>query len=207
MAKSTQKKSDPSLTRNFAKLEKRLESLESAHRAEVSTLTARVTALENRVLELERRDMIALEADGSVSFPDAEFFFRETPTWRKDPPPVKRGRRPRIPTEAFIKRRDGLLQFLEVRWARLKSAMDEPGSLERLLAEIKLASPGAEGTWRYRHLTEHIAILWEFLNSGRYSGETRQIADAMAGVPEMKWRSSLDLGTKTPSNHVTERRE
>jgi hypothetical protein len=42
-------------------------------------------------------------------------------------------------------------------------------------------------------------MLWEFLNRDRYKGEPRQIANAMAGVPEMKCRSSLDLGTKHPS--------
>jgi hypothetical protein len=38
------------------------------------------------------------------------------------------------------------------------------------------------------------------LQSGRYTGEPRQIAYAIAGVPELAWRTSLDRGTKNPSS-------
>jgi hypothetical protein len=73
-------------------------------------------------------------------------------------------------------------------------------SIERLLATIMRACPGAESNDGYIQLTKHIGDLREFLKSGRYIGEPRQIAYALAGRPEMKWRSSsFDYCTKNPS--------
>jgi len=83
--------------------------------------------------------------------------------------------------------------------ARSPQAHERPKSLEHLLQSIKNTSPGAQTNWPYLHSTENIADLWAFLTSGRYKGEPREIAYAMAGVPDMKWRSSLDACTKQPS--------
>ena len=77
--------------------------------------------------------------------------------------------------------------------------MGDPKSLEYLLLVIERASPGAQGMWAHRQLKENLDMLWKFLNSGRYKGEPRQIANAMAGVPKIMWRTSLDVGTKHPS--------
>ena len=64
---------------------------------------------------------------------------------------------------------------------------------------LKDASPGGEDTRAHRQLTQHTGRLWEFLHSGRYTGDPRQIAYAMAGVPKLAWRTSLDRGVKAPS--------
>ena len=77
--------------------------------------------------------------------------------------------------------------------------MLKPDSLEHLLRIIDSASPGAKGAWAYQHLTENIGTLWTFLMSGRYTGQPIQIANAIAGVPELSWRSSLDRGSKIPN--------
>jgi hypothetical protein len=77
--------------------------------------------------------------------------------------------------------------------------MKRPKNLEHLLQVFKKVSPGAQTNWPYLHVTENIGALWEFLKSGRYKGEPRQIAYALAGVPEMSWRSSFDYCTKNPS--------
>jgi hypothetical protein len=104
-----------------------------------------------------------------------------------------------MPRAQLERQRDELVNFVEVRWPDLVKRIKRPKSLESLLQTIKDVSPGAQTSWPYLHLTENIGTLWEFLQSGRYTGEPRQIAYAMAGVPLMAWRSSLDSCTKNPS--------
>lgn len=40
--------------------------------------------------------------------------------------------------------------------------------------------------------------IWKFVTSGRFHGNLRNLANAMAGVPEMSWRRSFDLCTANP---------
>jgi len=169
---------------------------------------ALLTGLIERVARLEVR-LVAVEKQVATSDDDGlQDFFKKQCGYRGDDDndaakpelvPVKRGRRPRIPREELEQRRDDLVQFIEIRWPDLVDYLKRRRSKESLLQAIKNASPGAESNWPYRHMTEHIGALCEFLQSGRYKGEPRQIAYAMAGVPELTWRSSLDYCTKNPS--------
>ena len=165
-------------------------------------LMERIASLETRVAQLEAGNSLMVEADGSIDLSAKENRFVDEQTamivW--PPAPIKRGRRPRTQLDEFVRRRDDLIIFIEIRWSDLENVMANPKSPEHLLRTIESASPGAHTTWGYKQLTEYLGALWEFLNSDRYKGEPRQIANAMAGAPEMKGRSSLDLGTKYPSS-------
>lgn len=177
MANSSQHFDIILLTEKVADLEKRLVALENRFR-EPNKDSAGVD------LSLERYDLF-----GKANSDPAEL----------EPVPAKRGRRPLIPRAQLERQRDDLINFLEPRWPDLLKHMRRPKSSAHLEQAIKVASPGAETTWPYLHLTRNIRELWDYLKSGRYKGEPRQIANAMAGVPDMTWRSALDACTKHPS--------
>jgi len=161
----------------------------------------RIAALEKRVADLERGLAESGDEDLEGLLGSRYGYFGDDDSDPVEPPAVvlKRGRRPRIPPGAFAWRRDELVHFVELRWPKLLGQFNERRSLENLLQTLKSASPGASDVWAYRQLTEHIGILWQFLQSGRYKGEPRQIAYAMAGLPQLTWRSSLDYCNRNPS--------
>jgi hypothetical protein len=173
----------------------------SAQEFEVSLLAERVNRLERRLAALEK-NVSKPSDDGVIDLSQSRYSqSSEGDGGPIDPPPVtaRRGRTPLIPRVQLERQRDDLINFIEPRWPDLVRHMRTRKGLEPLLQTLKNVSPGAETIWPYLHLTENIGALWEFLQSGRYKGEPRQIAYAMAGVPEMTWRSSLDACTKHPS--------
>jgi hypothetical protein len=170
--------------------------------SEILFLTEKIKKLEKRVAELEKRLAEPSNNSGAIDLSDPRYklfddgvseiveFVEST---------SKRGRPPIIPRAILARQRDELVVFIEVRWPDLLMHMRSPKSINDLLEAIRKASPGAQTIWPYIHLIENIGALWEFLNDKRYTGEPRQIAYAMAGVPDMKWRSSLNTCTKYPS--------
>jgi len=110
------------------------------------------------------------------------------------------GRRPLLALEDFTSRRAKLINFIEPQWPDLVAIVVRPSSMVGLLAGLEKVSGGSKQSWACRHVKEHLVDLWEFLNSGRFRGEPRDVANALAGVPEMKWRTSLERGRKDPSN-------
>jgi hypothetical protein len=173
----------------------------SAQKFELSLLAERVARLENRIAALEKNASEPSD-DGVIDLSQSRYtLFSEGDDGPIESEPVtsKRGRPPLMPRARRDRQRDDLINFIEPRWPDLLRHMKPRKGLEHLLQTLKNVSPGAETTWPYLHLTGNIGSLWEFLQSGRYKGEPRQIAYAMAGVPEMTWRSSLDACTKHPS--------
>jgi len=176
----------------------------SPQQSETSVLTGlaeKVAHLEARLIALEKRIAASNEEDPAGFFQKKYGYFADDDNDVVKPEliPAKLGRRPRIPSDEYARRRDDLVQFIEIRWPDLVNHLKRRKSIGSLLQAIKEASPGAVSNWPYCHLTENIGALWEFLQSGRYKGEPRQIAYALAGVPEVTWRSSLDYCTKNPS--------
>lgn len=170
--------------------------------SEIILLTEKVANLEKRLVALENRLKESSEDSNVIDLSQETHKLLDNANRNpaeSEPVASKRGRRPLIPPARFERQRDDLINFIEPRWPDLLRHMRKPKSLESLLLALKKASPGAETTWQYLHLTENIGALVEFLESGRYKGEPRQIAYAMAGVPDMTWRSSLDACTKRPS--------
>jgi hypothetical protein len=52
--------------------------------------------------------------------------------------------------------------------------------------------PGRLGDRVFQHLVTYYKDFWKFIQSDRYSGNIATIADAMAGVPKLTPRSSLN---------------
>ncbi|MBS1799669.1 MAG: hypothetical protein JSS95_07580 [Acidobacteria bacterium] len=153
----------------------------------VASLTEKVDQLEKRVAALEKHFILPGGNDSAIDLSDSRC--KLTPDGIGEPAKIaaiaKRGRPRRIPLDQFERRRDELVIFIEVRWPDLRDAMRKVESIHHLLDALKRASPGALTNWPYLHLKENIGKLWEFLHDGRCKGEPRQIAYAMAGVPEM----------------------
>jgi len=172
----------------------------SAQESENIRLTEKIAQLEKRIEELENqvRDLNSYVFGTSQERYGIFAGFESEPI-KAEPPPKRRGRPPEIAREEMARRRDYLVEFIEVRWPDLVGEMTREATLEGLLATIKRVCPGAESTEGYIKMTEHIGDLWEFLTSGRYQGEPRQIAYALAGRPEIAWRTSFDYCTKNPS--------
>lgn len=183
MPNSTQANEIIRLTAKIADHEKRIASLESS-----------LSALADRIAGFDYAGFTQSDICSNVSFGEDDI-----QPLKPVPVVLRRGRRPRISLEEFARRRDDLVVFIEVRWPWLVDVFARRESMENILQALTIASPGGEDTWQYRKLKNHIAQLWEFLNSGRYRGEPRNIAYAMAALPELTWRSSLDWGMKNPS--------
>ena len=99
--------------------------------------------------------------------------------------------------------RDGLIDFLENRWPELIPLFRNPGNKQAFVAVVRShPSLPADSSWRNReqeHVWRHAEELWDFLTSGRYHGDPRQIANALAGVPILSWRRSFDICGQEPS--------
>ncbi len=50
----------------------------------------------------------------------------------------------------------------------------------------------------YRDPEKYKEQLWEFIESGRPAGNPRNLAGAMAGLPELSWKRSLDICQQSP---------
>jgi hypothetical protein len=174
----------------------------SVQQSEIQLLTEKIAQLEKRVAELEKRFVEPSDNSGAIDLADARYRLSSdgvSAPVESVETPSKRGRPPLVPRDQLAWRRDELINFIEVRWPDLLRHMKRPKSIDDLLEAIKNASPGAQTNWPYLHLKENVGKLWKFLSSDRYTGEPRQIAYAMAGVPDMEWRSSLNACTKCPS--------
>src|SRR5260370_36983291 len=176
----------------------------SPRQSDISLLTGldeKVSRLEERLIALEKRIAASKDEEFEGFLQDRYGYLGDDDRDPAEPEPiaVKRGRRPRIPPDERARRRDDLVHFIELRWPDLVTHLKRRKSMESLLQALKNASPGAESNGPYLHLTEHIGALWEFLQSGRYKGEPRQIAYAMAGGPEKTLGSLFESCTKKTS--------
>lgn len=118
-------------------------------------------------------------------------------------PPAKRskGRPPRIPEDELLDRRKNLSSWIEFNWpevsVRLRNARS---SVEALAAMVsaKERSPGAFQPPFYHTIEQHESALWQFLQSGRFYGNPKNLASAMAGLPELSWKRSFDICCRYP---------
>ena len=155
-------------------------------------LTRKFEKLEERVASLE-----------STS-PSAK---REKVKLRKRPGP-----RPILSNSAYTQRWNVLFFYLTCNWPELRlifrSAESEAALRGRLHAVRTSALPiggldnGVQSENALIHFIEHSVTLWEFLHSKRYAQHMRNVAHAMAGVPHLNWRTSLDIGHRLEKQHL-----
>lgn len=150
---------------------------------------------------------------------------------KKKPGPSKS-----IPDDELWRNRDALVYWLEEHWPKIVNpllAAHNPRQIRAVFVQVA-RTPDIRPPWQNR-IVGHPAKLFDFLHSakfrikpprktaidalGAYDTErrqlaanrlpTRQIANAMAGVPRLKWRTSLDRCSQNPSSirvaHNTER--
>jgi len=170
-------------------------------------------SLKKRIQCLESR-VGALEARLGIYDPPAE-------TQRKPGPP------PKISQEDLLENRDRLVDWLEINWPEMGPQLLSAKGPEAIVAAlVPYAGPEASRSFILKRLFENAGALLSFLRSGRFRRKppkravldalnkpwdderkrrgaaklpTRQIANAMAGVPELEWRTSLDRCSKVPS--------
>ena len=177
-------------------------------------------SLEKRVRCLESR-VEALEVRLGIYDPPKE-------TQRKPGP------HPKISKEDLLENRDALVDWLEVYWPKVGRKLLSAKVPQSIVAAlVPYAGPEASHSFILKRLIENANDLLSFLRSGRFRRKppkravmdalnkpwddqrkmrgaaklpTRQIANAMAGVPELEWRTSLDRCSKVPSPLVVEKR-
>lgn len=176
--------------------------------------------------ELEQR-VIQLEKDVEIlkQLTDWPLFNKEVVTDDKKKPGVKE----RIEDGDLFNYRDGLIRWLEAYWPWLEDRLIGAASPEEAGAILEAVSeePHLRRNWQKR-LLPNFAELFDFINNERFRRKTklpmatvmdaltlsvnddrrkraanqfpaRQIANAMAGVPDVGWRRSLDRCSANPS--------
>jgi hypothetical protein len=140
----------------------------------------------------------------------------------------QRGPGKKVDDTELLLNRDNLVQWLEEHWPRLTKPLLKAKTANEVAAALTAiaAPPDIRHSWQ-TGVMDHPAELLDFLRSEKfrrkpprktvvdalavYQSEqrkraanrfpTRQIANAMAGVPRLKWRTSLDRCSKTPSSY------
>jgi hypothetical protein len=79
----------------------------------------------------------------------------------------------------------------------LRNPKDVEAAVSAIL-KAKKEMPGVFHGAFYNNPEEHKDALWSFLQSGRFHGNPRNLAGAMAGLPEHKWKRSFDICSSHP---------
>jgi len=152
---------------------------------------ARLTLLEREIATL-REQMRRMQGDfrGLSSFTLPQ------------PPKPKRGRRPTI-SSWVLKDRDELVEMLEAYWPELSLYCDNRDEVQlRSMLEVISNLQDKEKANAAKHVLTHFDKLLKFLESGRYHGEPRHIANALAGVNQVSWWRSLKFCGARPSEKM-----
>lgn len=114
----------------------------------------------------------------------------------------KRGPSNTIPLEQLLIRRDGLIGFLEFYWPVLSQLFNRPqhGNAITQALERCAHSPNFSLAPTAELLLKHSTTLLRVLRSPEYRGDPRFVANAMAGIPEYSWSTSLKKCRKYPSS-------
>ncbi len=200
--KSTGKKSNRRLTAVF---EKRVKAIE-----------ARLSNLEQRAEALESGDWFGVQTESVVK-----------PKGKPGPPL-------RIRDEELFAYRSGLVDWLERIWPDLAPKLLSAETKEQVLAAFRpFVNPPELRRDYERRLLENADELLHFMRGDKFRRKppraavvhalngpwsdpargkaanklpARQVANAMAGVPELSWRTSLDRCSQQPSHIVVARK-
>jgi hypothetical protein len=138
----------------------------------------------------------------------------------------KSGAKQKISDEDLFCNRDGLIQWLEPIWPWMEDRILAARNSEHIRALLEAVAEMPERPPWQRRLLQNVAAFFEFLRDERFRKTlpratvvgaltlpwedekrkraanqlpTRQIANAMAGVPEIAWRTSLDRCSDQPA--------
>lgn len=154
----------------------------------LAELTKRVKALERKVALLEGE----IRGTGPFLSPFPEEHAQEATI----------GRKPKLATEEVVRRRDILAPWIELNWPELSKELLSPRNPKfaaYAFVKAKNQRVVVMGIVPFHSNPERFnAELWAFLNSKRFAGNPRNLAGAMAGLPELSWKRSLDIAQKHP---------
>jgi hypothetical protein len=162
--------------------DQQLTKFEQMVREKLSEIDTRLARLENRTAEDEF---------GTRQTEEAE------PEW---PLTTTRGRKSKLALDQLLERRRCLIEILDQFTPEIIGALQSAGGPNEA-AEALENSVSAWGGPRPPMLLNtrtYAEQLWSFLKSDRFHGNLRNLANAMAGVPEMSWKRSFDLCVKNP---------
>ena len=180
----------------------------------------RLASLEDQVRRLESR-LVYVELNlGIQVYPEKV---------QKKPGPT-----PQISEEDLLDNRDRFIGWLEARWSDLRPKLLGAANTKQVSeALLSVAAPEESHDYYVKRILDGAGALWQFLHSRRFHRKpskravvdalreeyddpkrmkaaaqlpTRQIANAMAGVPQIGWRTSLDRCSKTPARIVVGRK-
>jgi hypothetical protein len=182
----------------------------------------RLADLEERIENLAGR-LFYVEQNLGINFQHAEIQKRPGPS-------------PKLPDDVLFETRDALIDWLEYHWPDLRVLMLSAREKTGIKFETALRlTEGSGQPWSpiVRNFVNEASRLAKFLRSerfkktpprgtvmaalkGKFEDEkrrkaanrlpTRQIANAMAGVPSLEWRTSLDKCSRKPSRMFVGRR-
>jgi hypothetical protein len=178
----------------------------------------RIAELERQVAKLQRDVAMLKQLSGWPLFPDEDDELEE----KRKPGPKEK-----ISDEVLFHCRDGMVLWLERYWSWLEDRLLTARTVEQVIAILEAVAeePELRPEWQKR-LLENPAALHDFLCSKRFRKTppkttviqalnldwkdkgrpraanqfpSRQIANAMAGIPDIGWRRSLDRCSTQPS--------
>lgn len=128
-------------------------------------------------------------------------FETSAPASKSPPQKPRRGRKPKLDWQEVLERRNHLVVFLEQNWPYLSVGLHKakkPRNASGAIAAAKSRIPGVFQPPFYEDPIKHEEALWDFLRSGRFYGNPRNLAGAMAGLPELSWKRSFDICSHHP---------
>jgi hypothetical protein len=160
----------------------------------------RIPEFEQKVMQ--RLDEILALLQASVSKVTGDDEDRVTTSWISGVPlgrPAK-GRRSKLAFSDLLERRRLLIEIFEQFCPEILAALRNATNATEAAEALKSSVSAWNGVrppilWETSLYAEQ---LWNFLNSSRFNFNLRNLANAMAGVPEMSWKRSFDLCVKNP---------
>ncbi len=143
----------------------------------------RLAAIEKRLAELEA----VVRAGGQFQFVPAAF-------------PKARRRRAGLLDHELRSRRDNLYEYCSFHWPELTLVIAKAKSAEDLKAYLEFGFTSTDTRYAEAamRLITNASALFAFKRSGRYHGDPIQVANALAGIPELKWRTSWNRCSSIP---------
>ena len=143
---------------------------------------------ENRINLLEERVQL-LETVIRDRFGDDALMAR-TPEPKTSP--KRRGPTPPVPKEHLFNRREWIIDLFEFYWPELRVVFLRKNrvAIGKVLEDIAKPDKGSYASIAANMLA-NVDQLVEFLRSSEWNGDPRLAASAMAGVPEIRWTTSL----------------
>lgn len=118
---------------------------------------------------------------------------------RQQPPAIKPGAKPKLARQDLFERRDRLSDCCGYHWPEFSWAIQPATSAADLRKRLGALNFSEYREEEAKRLIENCDALWEFTQSRRFHGDPRQVADAMAGVPELRWRTSFNVCQANPT--------